>query len=256
MLDFMALLPIWALLSALAVTFAAGFVKGSVGFAMPLIMISGLSLFLEPTLAIAGIILPIVLSNFLQVARYGRAEAKAAFLEYWRYILIVCVMILIVAQFVTIIPTQTMYLILGVPVVVLSTIQLLGIKFHIPQNRRRLSEWVVGGFAGALGGLTGTWGPPTVLYLIALETPKAKQMLVQGVVYGLGSVSLLAGHLNSGVLNWQTAPFSALLLIPAFLGMQVGFRFSDKLDPDKFRKLTLLVLIIAGANLVRRGVMG
>eukprot|EP00615_Pteridomonas_danica_P003742 CAMPEP_0114338140 /NCGR_PEP_ID=MMETSP0101-20121206/6841_1 /TAXON_ID=38822 ORGANISM="Pteridomonas danica, Strain PT" /NCGR_SAMPLE_ID=MMETSP0101 /ASSEMBLY_ACC=CAM_ASM_000211 /LENGTH=90 /DNA_ID=CAMNT_0001470629 /DNA_START=155 /DNA_END=424 /DNA_ORIENTATION=- len=74
MLDFMALLPIWALLAALAVTFAAGFVKGSVGFAMPLIMISGLSLFLEPTLAIAGIILPIVLSNFLQVARYGRAE--------------------------------------------------------------------------------------------------------------------------------------------------------------------------------------
>jgi hypothetical protein len=44
----------------------------------------------------------------------------------------------------------------------------------------------VGLIAGALGGLTGTWGPPTVLYLIALETPKAKQLLVQGVVYGSG----------------------------------------------------------------------
>jgi hypothetical protein len=96
---------------------------------------------------------------------------------------------------------------------------------------RRLAEWSVGLVAGALGGLTGTWGPPTVLYLIALETPKAKQILVQGVVYGLGSVSLLVGHIQSGVLNMTTLPFSAALLIPAFLGMQLGFRMSDRLNP-------------------------
>jgi hypothetical protein len=114
----------------------------------------------------------------------------------------------------------------------------------------------VGLLAGALGGLTGTWGPPTVLYLIALETPKAKQLLVQGVVYGLGSVSLLLGHVQSGVLNLTTLPFSAALLIPAFLGMQLGFRMSDRLNPEVFRKVTLIVLVIAGANLVRRGLTG
>jgi uncharacterized membrane protein YfcA len=81
-------------------------------------------------------------------------------------------------------------------------------------------------------------------------------MLVQGVVYGLGSVSLLTGHLSSGVLNLTTAPFSVALLIPAFLGMQVGFKLSDRLDPVKFRKITLVVLLVAGANLVRRGLMG
>jgi uncharacterized membrane protein YfcA len=51
-------------------------------------------------------------------------------------------------------------------------------------------------------------------------------------------------------------PFSAALLIPAFLGMQVGFRMSDRLNPELFRKATLIVLIVAGANLVRRGIMG
>ncbi len=252
----LALMPVWAWVAAAMVTFAAGFVKGAVGFAMPLVMISGLGLFLEPRLAIAGIILPIVVSNFMQVARFGLAEAKSAIAEYWRYVLIVCVMIVSVAQLVTHISTQTMYLVLGVPVVILSLIQLIGVRFHIPQNHRRLVEWSVGALAGGLGGLTGTWGPPTVLYLIALDTPKARQILVQGVVYGLGSVSLLVGHLHSGVLNAVTAPFSALMLIPAFLGMQAGFRLSDRLDPDVFRKATLVVLIIAGANLVRRGVFG
>ena len=256
LLDAFSLMPLWALLAAMAVTLVAGFVKGAIGFAMPLIMISGLSLFLDPVIAISGIILPIVLSNFLQVARFGKDEAMIAVKEYWRYILIVCLMILIVAQFVMAIPTQTFYLILGIPVVVLSVIQLLGVTFHIPTHYRRLSEWGIGAFAGALGGLTGTWGPPTVLYLIALQTPKAKQILVQGVVYGLGAVSLLAGHLKSGVLTLETAPFSALLLIPSFLGMHMGFRFSDRLDPALFKRITLIVLILAGANLVRRGVMG
>jgi len=250
------LMPLWAFGAAVLVTFAAGFVKGSVGFAMPLIMISGLAMFLEPTLVIAGVVLPIVVSNFLQVARYGRLEARSAIIEHWRYIVTVCLMILVVAQFVTVIPGHVMYLILGVVVVALSVIQLSGVRFHIAPAHRRRAEWGTALLAGGLGGLAGTWGPPTVLYLIALDTPKARQMLVQGVVYGLGAVSLLAAHLHSGVLNRVTIPFSAMLLIPAFLGMQAGFRLSDRMHPDVFRKVTLVVLVVAGANLIRRGLAG
>lgn len=252
----LSLMPIWAFVAAFGVTLVAGFVKGAVGFAMPLVMVSGLSLFLDPLIALAGIILPIVMSNFLQAMRFGPAEAMGAVREYWRYILIVCAAILIVAQFVTAVPTSTFYLILGVPVVALSLVQLLGVRFHVPPQRRRTSEWLVGLAAGSLGGLTGTWGPPTVLYLIALETPKLKQFLVQGVVYSLGSVTLLLGHLQSGVLNMTTIPFSAALLIPAWIGMQIGFRMSDRLDAEVFRKVTLVVLVVAGANLVRRGLFG
>ncbi|NKX42991.1 sulfite exporter TauE/SafE family protein [Roseicyclus persicicus] len=254
--DTLQLMPLWAFAAAFGVTLVAGFVKGAIGFAMPLVMISGLSLFLDPLVAVAGIVLPIVMSNILQVMRFPLAEAVAALREFWRYILVVCVMIVIVAQFITVIPTQTFYLVLGVPVVILSLVQLIGVRFHIAPRWRRPSEWGVGFVSGAIGGLTGTWGPPTVLYLIALDTPKAKQMLVQGVVYGLGSVSLLAGHLQSGVLNAVTIPWSAALLVPAFLGMQVGFWMSDRMNPVMFRRATLVVLVIAGANLVRRGLIG
>jgi uncharacterized membrane protein YfcA len=250
------LMPLWAFAAACGVTLVAGFVKGAIGFAMPLVMISGLSIFLDPLVAVAGIILPIVMSNLLQVMRFSWSQAGEVLREYWRYIVIVCVMIVVTAQFVTAIPTQAFYLVLGVPVVVLSLIQLMGVRFRIAPEWRRASEWGVGFVSGAIGGTTGTWGPPTVLYLIALDTPRTKQLLVQGVVYGLGSVSLLAGHLQSGVLNAVTAPWSAALLIPAFLGMQIGFWVSDRLNPDVFRRVTLIVLVIAGANLVRRGLFG
>src|SRR6056297_1045414 len=97
------------LASILAITLLAGVVKGAVGFAMPLIMVSGLGSLLEPRLAVAALILPIVLSNALQVLRSGPREALQAMRDFWLYLVLVCGMILISAQFLTVIPSNTMF---------------------------------------------------------------------------------------------------------------------------------------------------
>ena len=241
---------------AFLVTLLGGFVKGAVGFAQPLIMISGMGILIEPRLVVASIIVPIVVANLIQVGRAGFRSGLDALKEHWRYTAIVCVMILISAQFITFIPADLMLVVLGVPVVGLCAIQLAGWRPRLRPGQRRPFEWVAGLFAGTLGGLAGTWGPPTVLYLLALDTPRARQMVVQGVIYGLGSVMLLIGHLQSGVLNAQTFPLSAALVIPSAIGMWLGFRLGDRFDQDRFRTVTLFVLIVAGANLIRRGLMG
>lgn len=241
---------------ACLVTLLGGFVKGAVGFAMPLIMVSGMGIAIAPELIIAGIVLPIVVSNIWQVGRAGMGQARDAVQEHWRYIVLVCVMILVSAQFLRRIPTDTLFIVLGVPVVILCAIQIAGWRPVVSARMRRPVEWVAGIASGILGGLTGTWGPPTVLYLLAIGTPRDRQMSVQGVIYGLGSVMLLAGHLQSGVLNAQTWPFSAALVVPGMMGMWLGFKLGDRFDPDLFRKVTLWVLVIAGINLVRRGLMG
>ncbi|PWG18523.1 sulfite exporter TauE/SafE family protein [Salibaculum griseiflavum] len=255
-MDIFASIDSAALLAAvIAVTLLAGVVKGAVGFAMPLIMVSGLGMLLEPRIAVAALILPIVMSNGLQVLRAGLDEAMQAIRDYWLYLLIVCTMILISAQFLTVIPTDTMFLVLGIPVVLLCAIQLLGLRLSIPENRRTLGAVIAGFLSGAMGGLAGTWGPPTVLYLVAIDTPKARQLVVQGVIYGLGSVMLLLGHLQSGVLNRDTVGLSAFLIIPAAFGMWAGFKLQDRIDQATFRKVTLLVLLLAGLNLIRRGLV-
>ena len=76
-------------LFACAVTFLGGFVKGAVGFAMPLIMVSGMGIAIAPELIIAGIVLPIVVSNILQVGRAGLGQARDAVVEHCRYIVAV-----------------------------------------------------------------------------------------------------------------------------------------------------------------------
>ena len=243
----------WAI--ALAVTLLAGFVKGAVGFAMPLIMVSGMSTFLDPVVAVSGVILPIVVSNALQTFRTGWRPALSAVSEHRRYVATVCMAILVFAQLVPRIDQRVFLLLLGVPTVALSAIQLAGWRLRVPPHRRRSAEWGAGLVSGALGGLAGTWGPTTVLYLLAIDTPKARQMVVQGVIYGAGSVTLLVAHLISGVLNRETAPFSAALLVPALVGLWIGFRIGDRLDPVVFRRITLIVLTVAGLNLVRRALV-
>ncbi|MGR3542399.1 MAG: sulfite exporter TauE/SafE family protein [Hasllibacter sp.] len=236
-----------------AITLFAGFVKGAVGFAMPLIMVSGISSILDPKTAVALMILPVVATNVAQTLRTGYAPAIRAVRAHRLYVGIVCVSILLVAQLLPRVDTRALYFVLGVPVTVLTALQLAGWRPRIAPARRRAAEVVAGLISGAMGGMAGTWGPTTVLYLLALDVPKRDSVVVQGVIYGTGAVALFVAHLFSGILNAQSAPWSAALLVPGLLGIWLGFRVQDRMDQAAFRRATLVVLVVAGLNLIRRG---
>ncbi len=240
---------------ALAVTVFAGFVKGAVGFAMPMIMISALGSFMSPELALAALIVPTLVANVWQGARGGFTAAWAAIMKFRFYISIVLVCIALSAQLVRLLPASIMLLILGIPIALFALMQLVGWRLTIRDEHRRRAEVLIASFAGLVGGISGVWGPPTVAYLTALDTPKSDHIRTQGVVYAAGAIVLFFAHLRSGVLNAQTVPLSLALVVPALLGMMLGFWAHDRLDQARFRKATLAVLVIAGLNLVRRGLM-
>jgi len=243
------------MLFAFGVALVAGFIKGVVGFAMPLVLISGLTIFLPPELALAGLIFPTLVTNLFQALRQGVKAAWASILFFKVFLISGGIMLVMSAQTVRFLPTQTMLLVIGVLITLFALWQLAGRSFSLKQRSTKV-EVLVGGFAGAVGGVSGVWGPPTVAYLTALGTPKKDQMRVQGVIYGLGAVALLFAHFGSGVLRAETVPFSVVMILPALAGMWLGSQISDRIDQASFRKATLVVLLVAGANLVRRGLMG
>lgn len=249
-------IPLWALLIACFITVIAGFVKGAIGFAMPMIMISGLATVLSAEAALAALILPTVMTNAAQALRQGLREALQSAWRFRLYLGIVLVCIMGSAQLVAIMPRNVMFLMIGMPVVLFSITQILGWNLSIKQGHRKRAEVIIGCAAGFSGGLSGIWGPPTVAYLTAIETEKQEQIRVQGVIYGAGAVVLLLAHIKSGVFTVSTGSFSALMLVPALLGMVLGMRVQDRLDQVKFKKATLIVLTIAGLNLIRRGLFG
>lgn len=242
------------LAAAFAVALVAGTVKGLVGFAMPMILISGLSMFMSPELALAGLILPTLVTNGMQALRQGLGAALQSMKRFRLFLLVGLVFLLTSAQLVRVLPQDVMLLIIGVPVSLFALTQLMGRQLTLSKPTRR-SEALVGGFAGLIGGMSGIWGPPTVAYLTALGTEKSEQIRVQGVIYGMGAVALLFGHVASGVMRAETAPFSVALILPAVLGMWIGGRLHDRIDQVAFRRVTLIVLLVAGLNLLRRALM-
>lgn len=249
-------MPAWGFWLAVAITLFAGFVKGAVGFAMPLIMISAFSSFMQPELALAALILSVLTTNLHQSLRQGLAPALASGQRYWRLILLTCAGIMISAPFVVILPQRLMLGLLGVPVLIFALMQLTGWQPTIAPRHRNGAEYGLGLIGGLYGGISGIWGPPAIVYLLAVGTPKTELVRVLGVIFVIGALVLTLAHLGSGVLNAVTVPFSLALVVPAAAGMMLGFRLQDRLNPERFRFWTLVVLMVVALNLVRRAVFG
>lgn len=247
-------LSVFELICALLIGVASGFVKGVVGFAMPLVLISGLTLFISPELALAGLILPTLVTNAMQSMRQGRAAAWDTIKAFRVFLIAGGITLVITAQFVRVVPDDLFKGLLGVVVVGFVALQLSGYQFRLRGQSAKV-EMCVGALAGVMGGTAGVWGPPTVAYLTALNTARNNQMRIQGVIYGLGSLALLGAHIGSGVLRSETWPFAFALIPPAVLGMWLGGMVGDHFDQQTFRRATLIVLLIAGLNLVRRALI-
>ena len=242
---------------AFAAMFAAGFAKGVVGFALPLIALSALGSVLPPATAVAALIAPTFVSNIWQTFRQGLGAAWGSFRRFWLLNLVLFIMIGVSAPLVVRLPDSVLFLILGSFVSIMGGLMLIG--WHPPKPSRRFERWVegavglVGGFFGGLGGI---WGPPLVLYLTVLNLPRIEIIRAQGVSFLIGSVILVAAHLNSGLLLGPEGALSLAMIVPAMAGMALGLSVGDRLAPALFRKVTLAVLVIAGLNLLRRGVFG
>lgn len=249
-------LPAWAFWLAVVVTFVSGFVKGAIGFAMPLIMIAAFSSFMPPEVALAALILSVLTTNLHQSLREGWGPARAVAVAYWRVLAMTVIGMAISAPFVVILPQRLMLGLLGVPVMAFAVMQLSGWQPAIPLRWRNPAQAVTGLVGGLYGGISGIWGPPLIVYLLAVGTPKHETVRVQGVVFLIGSAALTVAHLGTGVLNATTLPLSAALVVPAWAGMVAGFRMLDRLDPLRFRRWTLIVLFAVALNLLRRAMFG
>ncbi|MEO1949479.1 sulfite exporter TauE/SafE family protein [Thioclava sp.] len=249
-------MEVWQIFAALGVTLFAGFVKGAVGFAMPMIMLSSFASFLPPHQALALLILPTLVTNVMQAFRQGVGAAVGSIKNYRLFIAMIIVFIPLSATLVDVIPQPLMYALLGGPIVAFSIWQISGRQIPMPTRHRAVTETGLGIVAGLYGGISGIWGPPLIIYLISIDAPKQEAVRILGVVFLTGAIILTGSHLVSGVLNAQTIPLSLLMILPALAGMRLGFKAQDRLDPVRFRWWTLILLGVAGLNLLRRALMG
>lgn len=244
-------LPASHLAAALAVTLFAGFVKGAVGFAMPMVMISAFAVFLPQELALAGLILPTLVTNISQAFRQGAGPAWETARTYRRFLIGTAVFIVVSAPFAGLIPRGPYLLLLGIPITAFAALQLAGKSLAIKLQHRDRAEWGLGVIGGLYGGVSGIWGPPLLVFLLSTGAEKVQAIRAQGVVFLIGAVTLLLAHLGTGIADARSMAFSAALCVPAVVGLYLGYAVQDRLDQQRFRRWTQGLLVLTGLNMIR-----
>ena len=237
---------------AVAVFLFAGTIKGVVGIGLPVTAIGILSQIADPRLAVVLAIFPIFAANIWQVFRAG--NVLGALRRYWVFALLLSTVLLPTSLLAPKVPIDALVIILGV-MIVLFALQGLFIKPPpLPDRFDRMAQVAGGILSGIAGGLTAIWAPPMVMYLLSRRIDKEEFVRATGVLFLCGGVPLLVGYLNNGLIDFDSGKLSALLIIPTLAGFTLGEFVRRRLDGERFRTVVLVIFLLMGLNLLRRGI--
>jgi uncharacterized membrane protein YfcA len=132
-------------------------------------------------------------------------------------------------------------------------VTLLAPKLQL-QSRLVLPTGITFGFFGGIpGGIAAMPGPLVFIFLLA-KGLRGKAFTKEASLYLVVSAGLLAILLTaSRQFSWLDVSVSTAAMLPVVLGMYVGQHMRDKIAPETFKKLVLIAVIAAGAELLRHG---
>ncbi|MBS3786405.1 MAG: sulfite exporter TauE/SafE family protein [Gammaproteobacteria bacterium] len=227
-----------------------GFVKGIAGAGLPLVAISMLGTFIDPRQGVAIVAIPVVLSNIWQSLRSG--VMLSAGRRFGGLIIGFVLMTWVGANLLVIMPTAALLGIVGLVAIVFSGLNLMDPNWVLPSRFERTAGPLVGLGSGLLNGLTTVNGPPILMYLLSLGLQKDKLVGSYGLIAFAGAVPLLISYIVVGLMGPSEILLSTMALIPTFAGLLLGEKLRRFIDPHRFRQMLLIVLIVLGANLLRR----
>jgi uncharacterized protein len=124
-----------------------------------------------------------------------------------------------------------------------------------PSVTRILSAPV--GFAGGVGqGATGIAGPLVATYVHGFKLEPGAYVFSIAAQFQLFAAVQVLVFLRLGAYDAERLVGSVLALVPVLLVLPLGIRLGRRLDPARFQRLVLAVLVIMGAKLLWDGLNG
>lgn len=230
----------------------AGTIKGTVGIGLPTVSVAILSQFIAPHTAVALVVIPLVVSNLWQVMR--SKAGLGTIRQYWVLIAFMVVTLWFTTFLTVAISPQVLLAAIGIAIVIFSASSLAWTPPMLPDRFDRPAQGVAGFLGGVLGGLTSIWSPPIVTYLIARRTDGEDFVRATGMFIFLGGIPLALGFWQTGLLNAQTAPLSAMMIVPTLIGFTMGELIRKRMGAGMFRTVLLWIFLLMGLNLLRQAV--
>lgn len=244
--------PLVPTIAACAATLLiGGLVKGISSIGLPLVGLPLLLLAVDVQTAVGLLVVPVLLSNLLQAIE---GKGTMALLRRFSPLLVCLALGTVVGTMLFAVLSQSVLLLtIGGFSLVFATVAFTQPHLTIPPRVERWLAPPVGFAAGVIGGMSTLFGPILATFVIALRLPPATFVKCISLLYvAAGSFMLV-----SGASQGTTGPFlltlSTLAMIPVYIGMRIGQRLRERLNPERFRTLVLAIVWLSGANMVRLG---
>lgn len=246
-------LSIYALLGSSAALLIGGLSKGSLGLGLPLIAMPILTWFVPVPQAIIILTIPIFVTNIWQAFQGGNFLNVVS--RFWPMALALIMGIALGTRVLLSLEPQTLYLLVGVLVLIQPLIRVFKPSFQIPPRRHRQVETVVGFFSGAVGGVSGFFGPFILAYLAMLRLEKNLFAATVAVMFFVGSSALALFLAQAGVMKTEDLITSCLALIPASIGILIGQRVRGRISQHQFDGAITLVMFVMGLSLIAKALL-
>jgi uncharacterized protein len=243
-----------ALIAIPAIFLLGGLVKGVAGIGLPTVAIVLMAVFIGLKEGIALMVVPTLATNIWQALSGGRL--RDILQRFWSLLVAAALGAWLGASILAGADATMLAALLGGLLCLYSAISLTAPPVPSPGRAEVWLSPIVGGVSGLIGGMTGSYSVPGVLYLQALRL--GRDLLVQtlGVVFVVFTFSLGAGLTRHGLMSPTIALLSVAATIPALAGMAVGQRLRRRLSEEAFRRIFFVVLFALGAWLMARPLIG
>lgn len=225
--------------------FLAVFTQSVSGFGVALVAMSILP-------AIVGIqtatplvaLIAIVLELFLFIWYRSAFNLQAI----WRVILAALVGIPIGLYALKQLNPEIIVKLLGIILIAYSVYGLIQLK--LPELKHPYWAYLLGFISGILGGAYNTVGPPVIIYGNCRRwPPKEFKSNLQGF-FLITSTVIGLGHLISGNLTEEVWKYFLLSAPAIILGIIAGVNLDNVINPELFRKIVLVLLLLMGIIIV------
>ena len=232
----------------------AGLLKGTIGVGMPVVALPLLSLFIDVKSAAMLLSMPLIFSNLPQALEGGRTGR--CLVQLMPVFLGMIPGLLLGVRVLLELDANAAKMIAGLVLIGVGGVTLLAPKLQIGPRLVVPSGITFGFFGGILGGIAAMAGPLVFIFMLA-KGLRGQAFTKEASLYLVVSAGLLAILLTaSRAFSWLDVSVSTAATLPVGLGMYAGQHVRDRIAPETFKKLVLIAVIAAGAELLRHGFFG
>jgi len=244
-------LTVWGILAITFGLFFGGFCKGVSGVGTPLIVLPIASIFVPVPKAVSLLSVAVIVTNSFQL--WSSGHAVAVIKRFGLLTAVLAVSIVVGTELLVTMPPALLIALMGTIMLVYPLSRLIGRDKPFTLRQEGVLGPPIAAISGLLGGLTGLFGPPLLVFFAIQRLDKHFYIGTVALIFLSGYVALSASLANHGMLGEGDVLVSIIALIPILLGLRLGEIIRQRISQKGFELVVMGQLTVMGVSLIWRG---